>query len=83
MIRFFLKFFVVVGLLAFGQSAWAIDDPELEYFTIETPHFYVHYYTGIEDLALKVAITCEEAHATLSPLLDWVPAKVHVNVTDK
>ncbi|MEZ4459807.1 MAG: hypothetical protein R3E66_08760 [bacterium] len=81
--RLFAQFAGLVLVMVFGSVAWAIDDPELEYFTIETPHFYVHYHTGAEDLAMKVAITCEEAHAALVPLLDWVPAKTHVNVIDK
>lgn len=81
--RFFLPTFLVAVLLLAPLPAAAIDDPALTYHTIETPNFYVHYHSGVEDLALKVAITCEEAHTILSPLLDWVPAKTHVNVTDK
>lgn len=67
-----------------STPALAVDDPALDYYTIETPNFYVHYYSGLEDFAWRVAINCEEAHEVLSPLLDWKPAsKTHVNVIDR
>ncbi len=66
------------------QETFAIEDPELEFFTLTTPHFYVHYYSGLEDLARRSAILAEEAHVTLVPLLDWVPrGRTHINVVDK
>ncbi|MBA2661409.1 MAG: PD40 domain-containing protein [Bradymonadaceae bacterium] len=65
-------------------DALAIDDPALDYFTLTTPHFYVHYYSGLEELAKRTAIAAEEAHAILSPLMDWKPVnRTHINVTDK
>ena len=67
-----------------ASEAHAIDDPALTYHTITTPHFYVHYYDGLEDLAKKVARTSEEAHLILAPLLKWQPAgRTHVNVFDR
>ncbi|MGM0558033.1 MAG: hypothetical protein ACQEVA_16735, partial [Myxococcota bacterium] len=55
-----------------------------DYHTIETPHFYVHYYTGQRDFAWRVARIHEEAHSVLTPLLDWVPrAKTHVIINDR
>jgi hypothetical protein len=75
---------VLAGSFALPNRAWAIDDTDLEYFTLETEHFYVHYYTGLEDLAKRTAKVHEEAHTILSPLLDWKPAgKTHVVLTDK
>src|SRR5690606_29636206 len=70
--------------MSWCTHAWAIDDPDLEYFTITTPHFYVHYHSGIEDLAWRVAVISEEAHQIFTPLLEWQPARrTHVNVLDK
>ncbi|QDG53983.1 hypothetical protein FIV42_25540 [Persicimonas caeni] len=70
--------------LTLPVRATALDDPDLEYYTLETPHFYVHYYSGLEDFAHRVAKVHEEAHIILSPLLDWTPAdKTHVVITDK
>lgn len=70
--------------LLWPSSAAALDDPELDYYTLETEHFYVHYYTGTEALARRVARVHEEAHEILSPILDWKPAsKTHVVLNDK
>jgi hypothetical protein len=81
--RIILAAAVTIAALAWAPGASAIDDPSLDYYTIETPHFYVHYYSGTKDFAWRVARLHEEAHAILSPLLDWVPrAKTHVVITD-
>ncbi len=72
------------GLALAPGEASALDDPDLDYFTITTEHFHVHYFTGLEDLARKVAVTSEEAHTIIAPLLDWTPAaRTHVMVLDK
>ncbi len=77
-----LMLVVIVG--AVPQTAAALDDPALNYHTITTDHFYVHYYDGLEGLARRTAIAAEESHEILAPLLDWVPAaRTHVLVTDK
>jgi hypothetical protein len=74
----------LVCALLLPDRAYALDDPDLDYYTIETEHFYVHYYTGLEALAKRTAKVHEEAHTILSPLLDWKPAgKTHVVLTDK
>lgn len=84
MLRRVLSVLLVAIVMSWCTHAWAIDDPELEYFTITTPHFYVHYHSGIEDLALRVAVISEEAHQIFAPLLEWEPARrTHVNVLDK
>lgn len=77
-----LAAFLCISFALLG-SAFA-DDPKLKYKTLETPHFSVHYYEGLEEFALKVAITAEEAHTILVPLLDWVPdTKTQVVINDK
>jgi hypothetical protein len=60
------------------------DDPRLDFHTITTPHFWVHYHDGTEAFAKKVAVASEEAHAILSPLLRWTPRRrTHVVVNDR
>lgn len=74
---------VILAVLALSRHAYA-DDPRLDYRTIETPHFWVHYHSGTEDLAWRTATLAEEAHEVLSPLLDWTPkGRTHVVVNDK
>jgi hypothetical protein len=63
------------------------DDPTADWRTIETPHFYVHYYRNMrhseQEVAQKVARAAEAAHAVLAPALRHVPsAKTHIVVTD-
>ena len=77
---------LIVGLFVVlsPTDAEAIDDPSLDYHTIETSHFYVHYYDGLEALARRTAVAAEESHEILSPLLDWEPAaKTHILVSDQ
>ena len=79
-----LGFVVAFSLVSFIPDAEAIDDRDLDYYTISTPNFYVHYYDGLEDLARRTAMIAEESHEVLSPLLDWEPsAPTHVLVTDQ
>ncbi|MFU8804862.1 MAG: TolB family protein, partial [Bradymonadaceae bacterium] len=76
---------LIIFILFFAPTTvWGIDDPALDYHTITTPNFYVHYYDGLEALAKRTAIAAEEAHAILSPLLDWQPrGRTHINVVDQ
>lgn len=64
-----------------GRSqAW---DPYLEWHTVETPHFRVHYHGGLERLAQRVGTLAEAAHAALAPELGWTPQElVHIVLTD-
>src|SRR5690348_16150673 len=60
-------------------------DPAVPWYTVESPHFRVHYHDGPNqhDLAQRVARTCESAHAALVPLIDWTPRrKTDVLLTD-
>ena len=82
--RAFISLFVLLVLFSLPRDGRALDDPRLEYETLTTPHFHIHYADGLDDLARKVAQSCEEAHEILSPLLDWEPAsRTHVHVTDR
>ena len=79
----FVGFFIACTVVLYTQQAQAVGDRDLDYYTISTPNFYVHYYSGLEDLARRTAIIAEESHEVLAPLLDWEPAKpTHVLVTD-
>jgi len=80
---------LVVACLAFltlsaPSSASAIDDPSLEYRTLETPHFRVHYYRGVQALARRTATLAEQAHQVLVPEYGTEPnGKTHIVVNDK
>ena len=46
---------VVLASLASSRPARAAGDPYLEWWTIETAHFRIHYYKGLEPVAEKLA----------------------------
>ena len=51
--------------------------PSKRWYTIETPHFRVHFHegAGMYALAQRAARTCEGAHHQLVPKLRWVPGR--------
>ena len=48
-----------------------VRDPSLDWRTIDTPHFTVHYHIPLGVLARRVAVVAERAHATLSTVLGY------------
>ena len=62
-------------------------DPTLQWRTIESPHFVVHYYRSErhdeQEVAHRVAYTAERVHEIMVPLMKHEPSsKVHIVVTD-
>jgi len=58
-------------------------NPDLRWRTIETEHFYVHYFAGEEEAAERVAMIAEKAYGELS--MGWghkVFLKTHVTLVD-
>jgi hypothetical protein len=77
---FLLALILVVLLPGTGRAA---SDPYLQYWTLETPHFRVHYAKNIERVAERMADVLESVHARLAPALGNVPREVvHVVITD-
>ncbi len=67
--------FVLAAVVA-TPSAGAAGDPHLQYWTIETPHFRVHYAKGLEPVAERVADLAESVHGRLTPALGHTPKEV-------
>jgi hypothetical protein len=58
-------------------------DPYLPFYTLEAPHFRVHYHAGLEPIAQKVANIAEDVHSRLTRQLGWAPTiRTEVVVTD-
>ncbi|MBF0287900.1 MAG: PD40 domain-containing protein [SAR324 cluster bacterium] len=83
--------FLLVGIHGLGYAKEKVGQSEeipskltlLQWHTLETDHFLVHYPEGLEELARLSAGYAEESHALLSPIMDWQPEeKVHVIVHD-
>jgi WD40-like Beta Propeller Repeat len=68
-------------------GAWAgrarAGDPYLEWYTVKSPHFRVHYHGGLEDIAQRTASSAESVYERLVPQLGWAPKQVtEIVVTD-
>src|SRR5690242_11303094 len=73
---------VAAMLGAWAQAAWA-GDPALDWYTIESPHFVIHYYAPNHDAAVRVARVAEHAHDLLVPVMEWEPEqRTHIVLTD-
>ncbi len=80
--HFFLSFIFLL-LSVFSNTASAID-PQKNWKTTSTEHFYIHYVSGHEKLAQKAANAAERAHRLLDKKLQWQPAdKTHVVLSDE
>ncbi len=68
--RILLLLFVIVSC-SFSQFE---PNPELEWFTIETEHFYVHYHKGTERTANLTAKIAEEIYGPITSLYNYRPS---------
>lgn len=73
----------LLGALLLWPRAARAWDPYLEWHTLETPHFHVHYHGGLHEVAQRVGTLAEDAHRRLAPELGWAPdGVVHIALTD-
>ncbi len=76
-----LIFFII--LLPAALPAHAKFDPFFTWTTLETPHFYIHYHQGEEELAKRVTVIAEDVHDRLVPRVKWDPAgRTHIVLVD-
>lgn len=61
----------LVTTLSFSQFE---PNPELEWYTIETAHFYIHYHKGTERTANIVAKIAEEIYGPITSLYKYEPS---------
>jgi hypothetical protein len=64
------------ALLSLSPAASAYGDPELDWWTVETAHFHVHYDRVIEPVANRVARLAETIHQRVSASLGYTPTQV-------
>ena len=62
----------LLAALLFPGSAVAVD-PTLDWRTLQTPHFNIHFHPGGEELAAQVAGLAERVHQRLTDELEWQP----------
>jgi hypothetical protein len=56
-----------------SSSTWGQNHPELEWHVLETEHFRVLYYDGLESLAQRAAGIAEAAWGPVTELYDYRP----------
>jgi len=79
-LRALLFVLVVCGLLPARAQA---KNPDVKWRTLETEHFYVHYWSGQEDAAERTAMIAEKAYSELTEA--WgheVFLKTHITLSD-
>src|SRR3954463_9241172 len=75
---------LVQGSLAAAQTlSFSLVDPHLQWRTLETPHFYIHFAAPYRQQANVVAGVAEGVYPRITRLLSWEPrSKTHVLVLD-
>ncbi|MCW8933176.1 MAG: hypothetical protein OQK98_00490 [Gammaproteobacteria bacterium] len=75
---------IILFICAFYTSKSVAIDPRLDWRTVESDHFYIHYAEGYERLAQKTANSAEQAHKKLQSKINWQPAdKTHLVISDE
>ncbi len=56
------------------HTAWAgFFDPKLQWQTLSTEHFNIHFYKGEEEAAYRMTLIAEKIYGELSPRFQWKP----------
>jgi len=73
----------LLGLFILAVPAVAAAyNPALEWYTISTEHFDVHYHAGEEWTASQVAEIAEEIHPYITGLYNYDPGRCHFVILD-
>ncbi|MCU0641659.1 MAG: hypothetical protein MUC35_06170 [Candidatus Margulisbacteria bacterium] len=71
-----------LALIMPAQAATYLD-PALKWKTLETEHFFIHFYPAVEEQARQLAPLAEEVHATISGIFKYrLDLKTHVALMD-
>ncbi|MDH5259244.1 MAG: hypothetical protein OEX07_14615, partial [Gammaproteobacteria bacterium] len=77
-------FFIFISQLIFPQASYADYASSFKWNTIETPHFLIHYHTGLQLPANEIADQAEDVHQEITAYFNWVPKeKTHIVVSDQ
>ncbi len=66
------SFLLALFLLVWYSESPAVD-PSLEWRTLRTPHFRIHFPAGQESFAGRIGEIAERVHRILAPRLGWQP----------
>jgi len=75
-VLFLCSFFNFVPMFNSGNVFSQFEPhPELDWFTIETPHFFITYHSGTERTANTIAKIAEEVYGPITALYKYEPDK--------
>ncbi|RPH99404.1 MAG: hypothetical protein EHM72_11080 [Calditrichaeota bacterium] len=83
-----IRRFLFLTLLIFTgatqlKAQLGYNHPELDWFTIETQHFHIHYHHGAERTAREVAAIAEDIYRPVTEFYDWSPdGTIHFIIRD-
>lgn len=81
--KFILRIFVfVIFLKVTAFTQFNEYHPEVNWFTIETEHFSVHFHEGAERTAKVIAKIAEEIYEPITSLYGYKPERVHFVIKD-
>ncbi len=74
---------VIAGHICTAKAAGPYD-PDVDYFTLTTPHYLVMYPKGYEHIALRTARIAEDTWPYLAKRYDWEPAgRISIIINDQ
>jgi hypothetical protein len=80
--RFYaLLLILAVCLSPLRAAAW--NQSEIEWKTLETEHFQIHFHPGEEWSARRAAAIAESVYEPITAFYDYRPGTVHINLYDK
>ncbi|MEP7125016.1 MAG: hypothetical protein ABJE95_29065, partial [Byssovorax sp.] len=72
-LRLLLGSLVAAAITALAPAEARAGDPQLDWWTISTAHFHIHYARGLEPVADRVAALAETIHDRVSVTLGYAP----------
>jgi len=82
-IQSIISFFFIVSSILFSPTIFAKYDPDVEWYTQETPHFLFHYHDGLKNEIDSFTKHAEKIHNNITTFFNWKPkAKTHVILND-
>ena len=79
-----ISFLGILSIVLIQQISFGSYDPDLDWKTIDTEHFYIHYEPDLEASAQNLANRVEPVYRRITKRLQWEPnSKVHVIFTDQ
>ncbi len=66
---------LLVCITALTVPAAFATDPSLNWHTLQSEHFRLHFPDGAETMARRAATLAERSHAELSPKFGWTPRR--------